>query len=128
MKTPEDIYSDFTEWPMRWMGMKEDVKYGQDILQVMKPFIESLVASGLSVKTIKKHMDNLWLLGGEIIRDASMNNEYNKISPLEKVQTSVGPDGGPYCQHLDVESNIRSFDLTCRKFHSFMEAKKNENG
>lgn len=124
MKTPEDIYSDFTEWPMRWMGTKEDVKYGQGILQVMRPFIESLIASGLSVKTIKKHMNNLWLLGGEIIRDVSMNNEYDKISPLEKVQTSVGPDGGPYCRHLVVESDMKSFDSTCRKFHNFLEGNK----
>ena len=124
MKKAEDIYSDFNEWPMRWMGMKEDVKYGQDILQVMKPFIESLIANGLSTKTIKKHMDNLWLLGGEIIRDVSMNNEYDKISSTAKVRTSVRPDGGPYCRHLDVESDLRSFDSTCRKLHNFLEGKK----
>lgn len=90
MKTPEDIYSDFPEWPMRWMGIEEDVPYGKGILQVMRPFIENLIAGGLSVKTIKKHMDNLWLLGGEIIRDMSMNNEYKKIPPSKKLRNSSG--------------------------------------
>ena len=119
MKTPEDIYPDFTEWPMRWMGVKKDVKYGQGILQVMRPFIESLIASGLSVKTIKRHMDNLWVLGGEIIRDVNTYDEYDEISPLEKIQASVGPSGGPYCRHWVWESEKKSYDSTCRKFHTF---------
>ena len=76
-------------------GSKKDVKYGQGILQVMRPFIESLIASGLSVKTIKRHMDNLWVLGGEIIRDVNTYDEYDEISPLEKTQASVDPSGGP---------------------------------
>lgn len=109
------------------MGTEEDMPYGQGIQQVMRPFIESLIAGGLSVKTIKKHMDNLWLLGGEIIRDVSMNNEHNKILPLEKVRNSIGPDGGPYCQHLNSESELTSYDSTCRKLHNFLEG-KNKNG
>jgi hypothetical protein len=36
-----------------------------------RPFIEHLAASSLSPKTIRRHMDNLWLLGGDIIRDLS---------------------------------------------------------
>lgn len=124
MKTPEDIYSDFPEWPIRWMGIEKDVPYGQGILQVMRPFIESLIAEGLSIKTIKRHMNNLWLLGGEIIRDVSMNNEYEKIFPSENVRKSVGPAGGPYCRHLDSESEVTSYDSTCRKLHNFLEGKK----
>ena len=121
MKTPEDIYKDFPKWPKSWMGIKEDVAYGQGILQVMRPFIERLIADGLSDKTIKRHMDNLWLLGGEIIRDVSMDEEYDKISPPDKLRKSVGPDGGPYCRHLDSDSQMRSFDSTCRKLHRFLE-------
>ncbi|HJW85091.1 MAG TPA: hypothetical protein VJ440_00460 [Candidatus Brocadiaceae bacterium] len=122
MKTPEDIYPDFTEWPMRWMGVKKDVIYGKEILQIMRPFIEHLIASGLSVKTIKRHMNNLWVLGGEIIRDVNTYNEYDKISPLEKIKASVGAEGGPYCRHLEGESDIKSFDSTCRKFHKYLVA------
>jgi hypothetical protein len=32
-------------------------------------FLEHLVSSDLSPKTIQKHVDNMWVLGGEIIRD-----------------------------------------------------------
>src|SRR5216683_6847987 len=34
-----------------------------------RPFIEHLATSSLSPKTIRKHVDNLWMLGGEIIRN-----------------------------------------------------------
>ncbi len=120
MKTPEDICPDFTEWPERWHGVKRDIPYGQGLLAAMRPFVIHLIARGLADKTIRRHMDNLWLLGGEIVRSVSMNDEYD-ISPAEKLRQSVGEEGGPYCSHLDSESEVRSFDATCRKLHKFFE-------
>lgn len=124
MKTIEDICPDFPEWPKRSMRIKEDVPYGQGILQAMRPFIESMISEGLSDRTIKRHLDNLWLIGGELIRDVSMNEQYDEISPSEKLQTSVGTDGGPYCSHLDSEAEMASYDSTCRKLYHYFEKNK----
>jgi len=120
MKTPEDLSPDFSEWPQSWMGEKRDVPCGQGILEAFRPFIQSLLAAGLSVRTIKRHMDSLWLLGGEIIRDVTTNKDYERSSPLESLREAVGPDGGPYCRHLDSEAEMASFDATCRKLHRFL--------
>ena len=120
MTTPEDICHDFPDWPKSWMGIEKDQPYGQGILDVMRPFVDNLIAKGLSKKTIRRHMDNLWLLGGEIIRDVSTYNQYY-IPPDQMLGDSVDSEGGPYCQHLDSESNQRSFDSTCRKLHKFLE-------
>jgi hypothetical protein len=120
MKTLEEIIPDFSVWPKSWMGGARDVPYGQGILEVFRPFIQTLLASGVSVKTIKRHVDNLWLLGGEIIRDAHINKDYAHISPLESLREAVGLDGGPYCQHLSSEAEMASFDATCRKLHRFL--------
>ena len=79
-----------------------------------------LIARGLKDKTIRRHMDNLWLLGDEIVRAVSMNDEYD-IPPAENLRRSVDEEGGPYCHHLDSESEARSFDATCRKLHKFFE-------
>jgi hypothetical protein len=106
------------------MGMDEDVPYGQGIVDAMKPFIEALIAEGLSDRTLRKHMDNLWLLGGEIIRDVSMSEEYEGITPADKLWESLGPDEGPYCRHLHSEVEQRSFDTTCGKLHRFLEKTK----
>lgn len=73
----EKICPDFEEWPSRWMGLKEDLVFGEKLLEVIHAFAEHLINSGLKGKTIKKHLDNLWLLGGEIIRSVSNDDEYD---------------------------------------------------
>jgi len=114
---PEDISPDFPDWPNRWRGDDKDTPYGQGILDVMRLFVEHLIAGGLSKKTIRRHMDNLWLLGGEIIRDVNTYGHCN-VSPLKKLKECVGHDGGPYCQHIDDdEGAMNSYDATCRKLH-----------
>ena len=117
-----DICPDFPEWPERWMGTEQDFDYGKQLLESMRPFAEFLAEAGLAKKTIKRHLTNLWLLGGEIIRDVSLYSEYSTSAP-EKLRQSIGPDGGPYCRHLDSEAEIKSFDGTCRKLHNYLEDK-----
>ena len=102
------------------MIARKDLTYGEGLLESMHPFIEHLIVTGLKEKTIRNHVDNLWLLGGEIIRHVSAHHQYS-ILPLEKLKESVGPEGGPYCRHLETESQVRSFDSTCRKLHRFLE-------
>ena len=119
---PEDICPDYREWPRRWMFEDEDIPVGEKLIETMTPFICSLISSGLSKKTVKRHMDNLWLLGGEIVRDVSQNEEYATFSPRDKLLDSIGPEGGPYCRDLDSESDINSFDSTCRKLFSFLRS------
>ena len=51
------------------MGWEKDLPAGEQLVACFRPFLEELVASELSPKTIQKHVDNLWALGGAIIRD-----------------------------------------------------------
>jgi hypothetical protein len=120
VKTPEDICPDLPEWPMRWRGYDKDVPYGQGLVDAMRPFMVYLIALGLSSRTIRSHMSFLWLLGGEIIGSVNCHDEYG-IPPLLKLKQSVDDEGGPYCRHLDSESEARAFDATCRKLHKFLE-------
>jgi len=123
MTTPEDICPDFPEWPDRWHGLAKDIPYGQGILEAMRPFVEHLIAKGLKDKTIRRHMDNLWLLGGEIIRKVNTYDQYD-VPPEEMLRRSVDSEGGPSCRHLDSESAMDSYDATCRKLHKFLEDQK----
>ncbi len=117
-----EICPDFKEWPDRWMGIKPDLLYGRQLLEEFEPFAVFLVESGLTKKTIKRHLTNLWLLGGEIIRDVSLYDKYS-IPAIDKIRQAVGDDGGPYCRHLDTETEMKSFDSTCRKRHRFLKAR-----
>jgi len=46
-----------------------DLPPGQQMVECFKPFLRHLLSSNLSAKTLRKHRDNLWQLGGEIISD-----------------------------------------------------------
>ena len=58
---------DIGEWPDSWMVDQPDRATGQAIVTVLTPFIEHLINQGLTKRTIKHHVDNLWALGGEMI-------------------------------------------------------------
>jgi len=126
MKSRDSILRDCDKWPKQWMGMDEDVPYGKGIVEAMRPFIEALIEEGLSDRILQKHAGNLWLLGGEIIREVSMDEEYDVTTPVDKLRESIGPDDGPLCRHINSEGEQLSFDATCRKLHRFLEKQKKQ--
>ena len=58
------------------------------------PFLVHLTESGLSKKTIQNHVDNLWLLGGEIIRDVNEEPRLRKRPAAELVRDVLPPGKG----------------------------------
>ena len=115
------IFRRCDEWPEAWKGVDEDLPYGQRLVEAMKPFIESLIASNLSARVIREHMDNLWLLGGEIIRDVSTHEDYEESAPADKLWQAIGCHEGPYCRHLHTPSEQQSYDATCGKLYRFLK-------
>ena len=110
---------DLDNWPHSWMGLEEDLPPGEELVVCFRPFIEHLAASGLSPKTIRRHVDNLWLLGGEIIRDLNYNPALRKVAAQKLLRDVVGADGGPLIYNGSEEEQ-RSLDSTCRKLHRFL--------
>jgi hypothetical protein len=111
---------DLDEWPRSWMGFEKDLPPGERMVAYFRPFLEHLVRLELSRKTIRKHVDNLWILGGEIIRDLNETPSLRKV-PVEELVFNVLEEGGPLLYHGDSEEEQRSFESTCRKFHRFLE-------
>jgi len=106
-------------WPHSWMGVEKDLPPGEALVVCFRPFIEHLAASSLSPKTIRRHVDNLWLLGGEIIRDLNYSPELRKVPAEKLIRDAVGADGGPLIYNGSEEEQ-RSLDSTCRKLHRFL--------
>src|ERR1700722_4262928 len=71
-------------WPRSWMGMEEDLRPGEQLIESLLPFIESLATSGKSHRTIQKHVDTLWALGGEFISDLNYDPPLRK-KPVDRV-------------------------------------------
>lgn len=101
------------------MGLDKDLPPGEALIACFRPFIEHLVASGLSPKTIRQHVDNLWTLGGEIIRDLHYDPTLRKRSVEHLLREAVHEYGGPSV-HNGSEEQQRSVDSTCRKLHRFL--------
>lgn len=94
---------------------------GQRIVACFKPFLLHLLSLRLSKKTLRKHRDNLWLLGGELIGEISNTPKLRK-RPIEELLFSVlDEEGAPLLSHHASEQEQRSFDSTCRKFHRFLQ-------
>ena len=110
---------DLDRWPNSWMGLEKDLSPGEQLLTCLRPFIEYLAATSLTPKTIRRHIDNLWLLGGEIIRDLHEDPSLRKVAVQKLLRNVVHEDGGPLI-HNGSEDEQRSFDATCRKLHRFL--------
>ncbi len=102
------------------MGLEKDLPPGEQLLVLFRPFLEHLAASDLSPKTIQKHIDNMWALGGEFIRELHSNSSLRK-KPVECVLYRMIEYGGLLLYHGG-EDQQRSFDSTCRKFRRFLAA------
>jgi len=66
----------------------------QDLVARFRPFLEDLVTSDLSSKTIRKQVDNLWALGGEIIRDLNENPSLRRKSIEQILDDRIDEEGG----------------------------------
>ena len=94
---------------------------GEKLVACFRPFLEDLVASDLSPKTIQKHVDNLWALGGEIIRDLNEDPSLRRKSIEQVLDDRIDDEGGPLVYALESEELLqRSLDSTCRKLYHFL--------
>jgi hypothetical protein len=111
---------DLNEWPDRWSYGPEDIPYGEAILEIFKPFLLYLVRRDVGRRTIQKHIDNTWLLGGEIISYVQRDEELRDRPAREMILNSVNEEGGPPSRHIDSESAQASFDSTCRMLYRYL--------
>src|SRR5947199_10642171 len=86
---------DVADWPRSWMGFEEDLPPGEKLVACFRPFVEHLACSDLSHKTIQKHVDNLWALGGEIIRYLHEDPSLRRKDIKQILDERIDEEGGP---------------------------------
>ena len=120
------LYPDLEEWPLRWQGFDEDLPSGRQIVDSFRPFLEYL-ALNYARSTARRHADNLWILGGEIVRRLHDSPRLRKRSMAELVFPAVA-GGGLLPYHRDSEEQLRSFEATCKKLRRFLEQQAPQPG
>lgn len=112
------------EWPKSWHIDEPDIAYGQGLLEEISPFVVHLCdAEHLSGTTVRRHLDHLFLLGGELISHINIFEQDRRLSPATLLDRSISEEGGPLCKH--VEGPMQApYDATCRKLHAFRSSIK----
>ena len=113
---------DLQDWPKRWKFDENDIAPGQAIVEFFKPFLLSLLAKNLSVKTLRRDRDHLWLLGGELIRRRYDDPNLKKIPTHKAIGLLIEEDGGPLIWPRITETEQNAFDATCRKLYKYLNS------
>ena len=118
----EKILAELDDWPKAWMGLPSDLELGQRLVEAMRPFVVALIADGLTIGTVGRHLNGLWLLGGHIVADASDTDDpdLQALDGRELLLRYIDDESGPLVRHLHTEDDQRQFDSTCRKLHRFL--------
>ena len=123
--TPEALAKlcpDLQNWPQSWRYEQSDIALGERILQCYRSFLLDLLGQGLARKTLYRHRDHLWMLGGEIIRRRHQDSNLRRISIEHVLLHLVNNEGGPLIWPRLSEQQQDAFDATCRKLYRFMSA------
>ncbi len=113
---------DWQSWPQRWQGELADVAVGKRLLKRFRPFVLHLLSQGLATKTLRRHRDHLWMLGGEIIRRVHEEPALRRRSAETLLLQFIDGECGPLIWPQISEQQQDSFDATCRKLHQFLTA------
>ena len=111
-------HNEIDKWPDSWKYCSKDIESGNELIKLMKPFLEEL-SNSYSSRTAKMHRDNLWLLGGFVIEHKNRYEKYRNIEPCLLLTKFIDSWDGPMIPGLS-EKEQSSFDNTCRKFYKHL--------
>ena len=113
--TLELTLADMQRWPSSW-EIDGDRAAGETLVAALTPFVHHLYETGVATTTLRRHLNNLWALGGEVISQRHEDDEVGDVRPLVEI---VDDQGGPLL-HGRNEDEQRPFDATCRALHRFL--------
>jgi hypothetical protein len=111
---------DLEGWPRSWSDNPHGIAAGEQIVEYIKPFLRQLLAAELATKTVRRHRDHLWMLGGEVIHRLEDDDSLRAFNIDQPSALLVEEDGGPLVWPHITESQQNAFDATCRKFYRYL--------
>lgn len=109
------------QWPRSWAGCAQDVPVGRALVQILRPFVIHLYGQTLSPRTVRRHLDNTWLIGGEIIRRINDEPRLRRTPPHELLIDAVAAGEAPLVDQLN-EVEQAALDATARKLLRFLSS------
>jgi hypothetical protein len=119
-KRLRQVCPDIDEWAKSWRFDDKDIAPGQQIVDVFAGCILDMLDQGLAVKTIKRHRDNLWALGGHLIKRRYDDKKLAGMEARDALLELVGDDEGPLIHDNEADQNL--MDGSCRRLNQFLRA------
>ena len=116
----DSLMARMNEWPDSWKRSQADIYIGGMIVQALIPFFECLISQGITEKTFRKHFNNIWLLGGEIVDGVNRDDDLRDKTGNELLLSFVDSEGGPWSRHNHNEEEQSSFDSSCKKLYKYL--------
>jgi hypothetical protein len=111
---------DLQNWPNTWRYEDCDIALGERLLECFRAFLLHLLDEPLAKKTLQRHRDHLWMLGGEIIRRSQEEPALARKPIKALLFQFVDDDCGPLIWPRISEQQQNAFDATCRKLYQFL--------
>lgn len=118
---PQPLLALMDRWAQSWAGVTEDEPIGAALVAELRPFVVHLQTLNLSRKTVRRHLDNLWVIGGEIIRRLNYEPDLRKSHPRQLLVDTVAIGEAPLVSQA-TEADQRSLDATARRLLRFLTA------
>lgn len=106
-------------WPQSWAGAPRDIQFGEGIADAMRPFIEHLCTQHFAPKTIRRHVDACWVIGGEVIRRLYDEPGLRKRKPDAVLLETIADGEAPLVRGA-AEDQQNRFDATARRLLRFL--------
>lgn len=111
------------QWPQSWAGEDKDVAVGKALVDLFSPFVLHLHDQAVSRKTAQRHLNNLWAIGGEIIRELNYDPKLRRQSPDHLLHDAIKDGSAPMTRDA-TDAEQQGLDATARKLFKFLTTNK----
>lgn len=99
------ILASMHQWPASWAATGDDVEPGKRLVEHMRPFVIHLLEKGYSANTVRRHLNNLWAIGGEVVRQFTYDPPLRRHSARQLLLDAVGTGESPLLLSVSTESD-----------------------
>ena len=118
-RSPPDYASVMRPWPQSWAGIPDDIPIGKQLVELFLTFVAHLSQQDLTVNTIRRHVDHLWCIRGEIFRDLHDDHDLRRKPPAELLHAAIADGFAPFVRDASEEQQ-RGIDATARRLAKFL--------
>jgi hypothetical protein len=115
----DELSARMDAWPRSWAGVDADLKVGKGLVALLRPFLAHLGTTNLAHRTIRRHFTNLWVIGGEVIRDVNDDDALRRLTAARLLERPIENGYAPFARDA-TEQQQQSCDTTARKLRAFL--------